>query len=98
MRAITEKAVKAFMNAEPFKMDNTEIKVLPNVTIMLLHGNEIAYKYNNPKKTISITNCEWFTNTTKERLNAITGVRISQKKGVWFLNGIEWNGKLKDID
>jgi hypothetical protein len=97
MRKITEQATEAFNNAEPFKKANTEVKVLPNVTVLLLHGNEIAFKYNNPKKTLSITNCGWKTNTTRERLNAIEGVSIRQCKGIWYLNDEEWNGKLIDV-
>ena len=97
MRQITNEAIKAFNIGKPFSMGNTTIKVLPNVTVMVLFGNEIAYKYNDPEKTISITNCGYFTNTTKERLNGINGVNISQKKGIWYLNGIEWDGELIDI-
>ena len=97
MRTITSEAVVAFNEALPFKKSNMEIEVLPNVTIMKLFGNSIAYKYNDPKRTISITNCGWQSNTTKERLNAIDGVSINQKSGQWFLNGKEWDGNLIDI-
>jgi hypothetical protein len=97
MKKITEKSVKAFLNAEPFKLDNTEVVVLPNVTILKLFGNEIAYLYNDPERTLSITNCGWQTNTTKERLNALPKVSISQKKGQWYLNGTLWDGKLIDV-
>ena len=97
MRKITRESVDAFMNARPFKKDNMEIKVLLNVTIMCLFGNKIAYKYNNPEKTISITNAGWESRTTMERLNAIPGVRIHQKNWEWYLNGNKWDGKLTDI-
>jgi len=97
MRAITEKAVEHFLNAEPFKESNTEIKVLPNVTVMLLFDNEIAYKYNDPEETLSITNAGWKSATTKERLNGLPKVNISQQNKIWYLNGKEWDGKLIDI-
>ena len=97
MRKVTKKVISAFLNAEKFRAGNTEVKVLENVTVMTLHGNEIAYRYNDPEKTISIQNCGWFSNTTKERLNAIPGVSISQKKRLWYLNGKVWDGKLTDI-
>lgn len=97
MRKISQQATAAFLNAEPFKGSNTEVKVLPNVTVLVLHGNEIAYKYNDPEQTLSITNAGWKSNVTKERLNALPNVSISQKKGVWYLNGNEWDGKLIDI-
>ena len=97
MRKITEDSIHAFMNAEKFKRDNTEVEVLPNVTVLKLFGNEIAYRYNNPERTLSITNCGWKTNTTKERLNGLPNVNIYQKNFYWYLNGEEWNGKLIDV-
>ncbi len=59
MRQITQDSVNAFMNASPFKKQNMEVEVLPNVTILKLHGNSIAYRYNDPERTLSITNCGW---------------------------------------
>ena len=38
MRTITEKAIEKFLNAETFKMSNTEVEVLANVTILKLFG------------------------------------------------------------
>ena len=98
MRTITQKAVKALLNAQKFKLSNTEVKVLDNVTILLYQDNPIAYLYNDPERTLSIQNCGWFSNTTKERLNGLPNVKISQKKSVWYLNGKEWNGNLIDIN
>jgi len=97
MRKITIDAIKSFMNAEKFKRDNTEVKVLPNVTVLKLFGNEIAYRYNDPEKTLSITNCGWCSDTTKERLNGLSNVDIYQRNKKWFLNGKEWNGDLINI-
>jgi len=85
------------MNAEPFKKSNMEVEVLPNVTILKLFGNRIAYRYNDPERTLSITNCGWNTVTTKERLNALPDVSIQQVRGEWFLNGKKWDGKLIDV-
>jgi len=85
------------MNAEPFKKSNMEVEVLPNVTVLKLFGNRIAYRYNDPERTLSITNCGWNTATTKERLNALPDVSIQQVRGEWFLNGREWDGKLIDV-
>ena len=97
MKIITQKSVQAFINAKPFKQDNTEVVVLPNVTILKLFGNEIAYQYNDPERTLSVTNCGWFSDTTKERLNGIPNVSIRQSKGLWYLNGAYWDGKLTDV-
>lgn len=97
MKKITTQAVDAFMNARPFKKDNMTIEVLPNVTIMKLYGNRIAYRYNDHERTLSISTTGWFTKTTKERLNAIPGVRIHQKNWQWYLNGEVWDGQLIDV-
>jgi len=97
MRAITRQSIKAFMNAEPFKKSNMEVEVLPNVTVLKLFGNRIAYRYNDPERTLSITNCGWDTPTTKERLNALPNVSIQQVNYEWFLNGKKWDGELIDV-
>lgn len=97
MRTITTKAIEKFLKAEKFKTSNTSVEVLPNVTILKLFNNPIAYLYNDPERTLSITNCGWKSDTTKERLNGIPNVSITQKKDTWFLNGQEWDGKLIDI-
>ena len=97
MRQITYDSINAFYNASEFKKSNMVVEVLPNVTILKYHNNAIAYRYNNPEKTLSITNCGYFTNTTKERLNGLEGVNIVQRNFVWYLNCKEWNGKLTDI-
>lgn len=98
MRQITKDSINAFLNADKFTKQNMAVEVLPNVTILKLHQNPIAYLYNDPNKTLSIQNCGWFSNTTKERLNALPNVDIRQKKKVWYLNGKEWNGNLIDIN
>ena len=98
MRKITEESINAFMNAERFEKANMSVEVLPNVTLLKLHNNTIAYRYNDPQRTLSITNCGWFSDTTKERLNGLPNVDIIQKNFVWYLNGKEWNGKKTDIN
>lgn len=97
MRKISEESVEAFMNAKKFKKGNMQVEVLANVSVLKLHNNPIAYKYNDPQETISIQTCGWFSNTTKERLNAIPNVRINQKNWDWYLNGEKWDGKLIDL-
>lgn len=97
MRKITILAINAFLNTKKFKLSNTEVEVLPNVTILKLYNNPIAYLYNDPERTLSITNAGWQSNTTKERLNGLPNVSIQQIKGNWFLNGKEWDGQLIDI-
>lgn len=96
MRKITILAKLAFENNENFNQSNTIVKVCDNYTRLLLFNNEIACK-NRITNEIFITNCGYFTNTTKERLNGLQGVNINQKKFVWYLNGKEWNGELTKI-
>ena len=97
MRQITKDSISAFMSAKKFNRQNMQVEVLPNVTLLKLHNNIIAYRYNDPQRTLSIDSCGWFTPTTKERLNALEGVSIQQKAFKWYLNGVEWDGQLTDI-
>lgn len=96
MRKITSESVSAFLSEKEFGSSNTVVSVNIHTTELRLHGNLIASKVNGGK-FISISNCGWFSNTTKERLNALPNVFIQQKKGEWFLNGEKWNGKLTEI-
>lgn len=104
MRLITKESVKAFLNAKKFNKSNMSVEVLPNVTILKYQGNSIAYKYNDPKQTISITNCGWESNTTKERLNGVISLsglnvgKVYQKNWQWYLDGKEWDGDLIDLN
>lgn len=97
MRKITSEAITHFYSGTSYKKSNMQVLALPNVTVLKLQGNEIAYLYNDPGKTLSITNAGWFSKTTKDRLNGLRGVSISQFKGIWYLNGKDWEGKLIDI-
>lgn len=96
-RKITNAAIYNFISANKWQSGNTQVVVLPNVTVLKLFGNEIAFRYNDSENTVSISNCGYQTVTTKERLNGIPGVRINQKKGIWYLNDKEWDGSLTDI-
>ena len=104
MRQITKESVKAFLNAKKFNKSNMSVEIEPNVTILKYQGNAIAYKYNDPNNTISITNCGWESNTTKERLNGVIDLsglnigRIYQKNWQWYLDGKEWNGEITDLN
>jgi len=97
MRKTTEKVLDAFMNGKNATVSNTMVGNIDLVnTGLYLFGNLIARR-NKETGIISITNSGWATVTTKERLNALPGVSISSKKGVWYLNGKEWNGGWIDI-
>ena len=90
MRKITKEAAHAFLRREKFKLGNTKVTVEGEVVKLWLHGNCIAQK---TPLAYTITNCGWFTNTTKERLNGLSRVSIVQKKGKWYLNEREWDGE-----
>jgi len=96
MRTITQYAVNAFANNSTFKSNNTTVEKNANYILLKLHGNVIARKGLHDGKT-EITNAGWQTNTTKERLNGLPNVSIVQKKGLWYLNGVLWNGDLIEI-
>lgn len=95
-RKITTESVAAFMAGRNFNKDNTRVavdSVKYDLVHLYLHNNLIAKRYNEDGKTVlMVSNAGWFSTTTKERLNGIPGVSIQQKKGVWFLNGQEWDG------
>lgn len=98
MRKITADAVRAFNNNQPFKRGNTQIVISGNegikYTTMKLHGNTIAYKVIGDVATgLFIKDGGWQSNTTKERLNGLSGVSIYQRNFQWFLNGEAWNGQ-----
>jgi len=99
MRKITEESVKAFLNKGKLSKQNMSVFFdrYDYKSRMLLHNNCIA-TYDHQEDILSISNCGWFTPTTKERLNALPNVDIRQKNYVWYLNGKEWNGKKIDIN
>jgi hypothetical protein len=96
MKKITQKAVSSFLAQKNFKESNTEVQVLGFTSYLLLHNNNIAILTGINE--LYITNCGWFSNTTKERLNALPNVRIQQKNFKWYLNGKEWNGELIKVN
>lgn len=90
MRKITQEACRSFESAQDYKKSNTKVVRINEVSAeMYLHGNLIAYSDPNG---IYISNGGWSSNTTKERLNGLTGVHIHQKDFQWYLNGEAWNG------
>lgn len=96
MRKITQESIEAFYANEDFKKSNTQVMTGGTNVDLFLFGNLIASK-NVRTGELSITNAGWQSNTTKERLNGLNGVHISQKKGIWYLNGEAWNGKWTTI-
>lgn len=93
MRTITKLAVDALLKKRNFSQSNTMVMQTENGARMYLFGKLIAIN----EDAIYVTNAGWFSNTTKERLNGLPNVCINQKKGEWYLNGEQWDGKLSKI-
>lgn len=96
MRKITIESIKNFIDKVPFKKDNTEVVREGTIFYLKLFGNKIAALDGNGKMWVS--NAGWKTDTTKERLNGLPGVRIYQRKKIWYLNDNVWNGEPTYID
>lgn len=96
MRKITKDSVNAFLNRQIFTRQNMKVREYKNKYYLKLHNNIIAVLHKD--NTLLITNCGWFTPTTKERLNGLPNVNIYQKNFKWFLNGVEWDGNKIDIN
>lgn len=93
MRQITKDSINAFYNKGTLNKQNMNVFFdrYDYKSRMLLHDNCIA-TFDHQESILSISNCGWFTPTTKERLNALPNVSIQQKNFVWYLNGSEWDG------
>lgn len=91
MRKVTREIVSAFMNHETKRVSNS----YTDGTALYLHDNEIAV---HVKGGIEVSNAGWFSNTTKERLNGLPGVRVYQKNHQWYLNDEPWDGGWKFIE
>lgn len=93
-RKITELACKAFLNNKPFKRDNTEVIVERyengdiRSTRMELFGNVIAIKYSNDN-LIRICFKGHNTVTTRERLNGLSNVAFTTKRGKLYMDNTE---------
>ena len=85
MRNITEKVVGAFNSGRPARSGNTK----STGNELFLHDNLIARRVDGK---VEVSNAGWSSNTTKERLNGVSGVSVCQKNFDWFLNGQKWDG------
>jgi hypothetical protein len=90
-KKITSDSIKALLDGVPFKRGNTEVVREGSIYYLKLFGNKIIARKGDGR--IWISNAGWFSNTTKERLNGLPIVKITQKDWGWFLNGMAWNGK-----
>lgn len=92
MRKINKLTFDAFYKGVNFSLSNTLVQTEEGVTKLFLHGHCIA-KFDRANNKLFITNCGYKTKVTKDRLNILEGVNIYQRKGIWYLNNKEWDGK-----
>ncbi len=92
MRVIERQMIQAIIERKNFKKANTEVIKDGDFMYIYLHNNLIAkYGINDKWGQLFISHCDWLSNTTKSRLNAlITFVDglggIYQKNFRWYLN------------
>ena len=91
MRQITDRICRAFEQGRVLKIDNSET----DGQNLWLFGNKIAQFRNGE---IWITDAGWSSKTTRERLNGLSGVQISQRAGSWYLNGNLWQGEWTSVN
>lgn len=94
-RKITSEAVSKFLSKITFSKSNMSVTKEGEIIRLKLHGNTIATI--DELGVLSVSHAGWDTNTTKERLNGLPGVRVHQKTRKWYLNGVEWDGSWKRI-
>ena len=75
------------MSAIPYKKSNTRVEVDKDGIAYLYLFNNLIAKRNGNK--IEITMAGYNTNTTRERLNGIPNVSLTQKNFTPYLNGKE---------
>lgn len=87
-RQITEIMARKFMNDESYRLSNSEVRTDYISTRLYLHNNLIAKKEKATGK-IEVSMAGWNTVTTRERLNGLPNVRVTQKDFIPYLNGKE---------
>ena len=89
MRKIERQMCDAIRDGKDWKLDNTEVITINDVSWVYLHGNHIATVYSD---SVEVFDGGWQSNTTKSRLNAIcdafcvSGEGIFQKNFEWFIH------------
>ena len=91
MRKIEQEMLAAFNSNTDFHKGNTDVISTSKRTSVRLHGNLICVK-DLKTGNISYSNCGWFTNTTKSRLNAL-GANIKQVKYQWMQGNKPFHSK-----
>lgn len=97
MRKISKDAYDAFMNRKRFSSSNTKVVIEDGEAKMYLFDNMIA-KTENGETFISGGGYQP-SNTTRDRLNAFSGVWLSINKGRWIIaQKMIWDGNWASVD
>ena len=97
MRKITQQAMAAFMGGKNFSQSNTRVEVEEESVYLILHGHKIAQWVTNTGD-LYVTLAGWPTPTTRERLNGIPGVIVTQRNYDQYLNGVMWDGTWTNLN
>ena len=89
VRKVTKAAVDAFYAGCKRTSSNTSVELTDTHVTLKLHGNAIA---RTDAGAVEITTAGWNTVTTRDRLNALDGVRVCTHKGDLYLNDFPWSG------
>jgi Tfp pilus assembly protein PilV len=87
-----EKVIEAFREGKNKKEKYDETRD----DMYFYRGNMIAQKLDNGE--LIIDTCGWKTDTTKDRLSRLGSFSLRQLKGVWYINGKEWNGSKINVN
>lgn len=92
MRKITRDAITALLHRRSFSRSNTRVAHDPRSgdTTLYLFGHPIIIVLRHG--TTVITTAKHPTNTTKERLNGLPGIRVYHRNHQLYLNDHPWNG------
>lgn len=103
MSKISKDAARAFIRFEKFKRTNTAVVIQDcpasgRIAQLYLHNNLIAMRRESEPQRNSVTNAGWPTVTTRSRLNALPGIRATQRDADQYLNDAAWDGDWQSID
>lgn len=74
-----------------------EVAIIGDWSLWLYHANPIA-ALNRSDGTLLLSSCGFQTKTTKERLSALPGVRITQKNYAWYRSGEPFKDSAEEIE
>lgn len=93
MKQVTQQIRNAWLANMPTVHGNTAVSIEPT-KCMYLHGHMIAKVVDGK---LFVTNAGYATNVTKDRLNVIPEVLVTQQNYNWYLNGEKWDGNWREV-